>query len=140
LSPSRIALASDALLRLRIAAFAASVPLLVRLPLPRLARVLRPRRAPGSVDATQVDRIVALTDDALRGRFVRQTCLVRGITLYYFLSRAGLNVTLCFGMGPMRGEMAGHCWLDVDGQPFREKEDPLPHFTAVYRIAPDVRT
>jgi hypothetical protein len=139
LSNSHTSLASDAVLRLRITAFAASVPVLARLSLPRLAQVLRPRRTPGDVDSALVDRIVALTDDAMHKRFVRRTCLVRGLTLYYFLSRAGLNVNLCFGMGAMRGEMAGHCWLDVDGQPFLEKEDPLPYFTAVYRIAPDSR-
>jgi hypothetical protein len=128
--------ANDVLLHLRITSFAAAVPILARLSLPRLARVLRPQHAPSVADTNQVDRIVALTEGAMRQRFVRRSCLVRGLTLYYFLSRAGLDVSLCFGMGPIRDGMAGHCWLDRDGQPFMEKQDPLPHFTAIYRIAP----
>ena len=45
-----------------------------------------------------------------------------------------MDVTLCFGMGRVAGEFAGHCWLMKDGQPFLEAKDPLPVFTRVVSI------
>jgi hypothetical protein len=29
----------------------------------------------------------------------------------------------------------GHCWLDLDGEPFLEATDPRPVFAEVFRIA-----
>lgn len=132
----RLRTPADALLFLRILAFAASVPFLVRLDLPRLQALLGQRQARSGVDVARLDKIVQYTDGAIRaGRpLVRSGCLVRGLTLYYFLSRAGLDLTLCFGVGSPENEFAGHCWLVKDGEPFLEKVDPRPVFTAMYSI------
>jgi hypothetical protein len=67
---------------------------------------------------------------------VRRGCLTRGITLYYFLRRAGADVRLCFGLGAVDGGdgFDGHCWLVLAGEPYLEPRDPRPLYTEMYRF------
>jgi hypothetical protein len=124
----------------RVLVFAAAVPLLLRiLKLPELRFWLEPRGAvspPPAPDEVagmirRIDRLLAA------GRpFVRQGCLTRGVTLYYFLRRSGADVSLCFGMGEVRGRLEGHCWLVCQGEPLAERRDPRPVFAETWRIDP----
>jgi hypothetical protein len=117
--------------------FATAVPLLLRLKLSRLQPLLEPKALPLTPEPARVQKIVSLVDAVLQiGKpLVRPGCLTRGVTLYYFLSRSGLEVTLCFGMGTVRDEFVGHCWLSRDGEPFLEETDPRPRFTEVHRFS-----
>jgi hypothetical protein len=112
------------------------VPVLMRLRLPRLASLLEPKAAPPPPDEEQLRALAGRVDRLLvRGRpLVRPGCLTRGVTLFWFLRRAGADVRLVFGMGRVDGETAGHCWLVHDGSPFLEKVDPRPLFAELYRI------
>lgn len=121
---------SDASLFLRVFAFAVLVPFLLRLKLSRLGSLLEPRSiAPGSVE-----QIAAYVEMAIHsGRpLVRGGCLTRGLTRYYFLRQAGIDVSLCFGVTQAG---AGHCWLEKDGDPFLEPGDPRTRFVLMYRIS-----
>jgi len=129
----------EALLFMRVAAFAASVPWLVRLPLPRLAALLDgpPRRARAGaieVEIERLDRLVALAPRVARP-LVRTGCLTRGVTLYRFLRRAGIDVELRFGLDPRAADdpADGHCWLTLDGEPLLEREDPA-RFVEIWRL------
>lgn len=130
--------ARETILFAYLSVFALSVPLMMRLSLPRLATLLTraPRRQRPSPEA--VDRLAALVGLAQRvGRpFVRGGCLTRGVTLFWFLRRAGLDVELCFGLSALEDDVDGHCWLTVDGEPFLERVDPRPRFPEVYRLPP----
>ena len=127
----------DALMLARISAFAAIVPLLLRLPLPRLsALVSRPlkQRATPQTEIERLNRLVALAPRVAHP-LVRPGCLTRGMTLYWFLRRAGLDVELRFGLDPGDGRAAGgHCWIALDGMPYLEKIDPRPLFPEIYRL------
>jgi hypothetical protein len=83
------------------------------------------------------EKIIAYVDSVFQacGPFIRRGCLTRGITLYYFLRRAGVNVTLCFGIGKVENVFAGHCWLVRDDRPFLESSDPRLMFTPIYSIS-----
>ena len=118
----------------QVCAFAALVPLLMRLPLPRLATLLTrtPRRA-RALDVERLDRLVAIAP-RLGRPLVRYGCLTRGVTLFWFLRRAGVDVELRFGLDPGDGAADGHCWLALDGEPFLEKVDPRPRFAELYRL------
>ena len=128
MSQRRLRNPAEALLSLRIAAFAVVVPLLMRLRLSSLERVLEPRGPKRSASPERVTALAERIDWVLRrGRpLVRPGCLTRGVTLYYFLRRAGADVTLVFGMGKPEDASfaAGHCWLVKDGEPFLEREGP----------------
>jgi len=124
-----------------VAAVAVAAPVLARLDLPRLQRCLEPAPrscCPPPADPGQaVDVIGRRIDRLIRwGRpLVRSGCLTRGITGYYVLRRVGLDVALCFGMGPVRGAAAGHCWLLLDGEPVLEEADPRLAFTELVRLS-----
>lgn len=123
----------------RVSVFAAAVPLLMRLPLPRAAALLTraPRRrgrlaSPAEIE--RLERLVAIAPRVARP-LVRPGCLTRGVTLFWFLRRAGLGVELRFGLDPREENSTdGHCWLSLDGEPFLEKRDPRPRFAELYRL------
>jgi hypothetical protein len=127
-----------ALLFLRISLFAAAVPYLMRLKLARVAAILEPGTEARPVDLEHERRIVAYVERAIAcgAPLVRPGCLTRGLTRYYFLRRAGLDVALVFGMGrvPEETGIVGHCWLVRDGEPFLETRDPRPFYTEMHKI------
>ena len=128
---------SNSILFLRIFAFAAAVPYLLKLKLSRVGGVLEPGRNAVAVQEDTARRITAYIEIAIRrGQpLVRRGCLTRGLTRYYFLRRAGVDVALCFGMGRRDEEFMGHCWLVKDGEPFLEVEDPRTRYVEMYRIS-----
>ena len=124
---------------LRALCFAATVPALMRLQLPTLGRLLERRfkrvaRACSAESASE--RIVHAVESALAvgSPLISTRCLTRGLTLYYFLRRAGLQLSLCFGAGFGQTGFSGHCWLVKDGAPFLEKGEPGRNFVVMYRL------
>jgi hypothetical protein len=102
--------------------------------LPRLRALLGTKRSPPSYDPLLVQRIIENVDNVLPVGWplIRSRCLTRGLTLYYFLRRAGLGVGLCFGVEEFEERLAGHCWLIKDGKPFCEPKDPRQLYKIVY--------
>jgi transglutaminase superfamily protein len=127
---------ADAFLLLRVFVFAATARYILRLKLPRVAHFVEPGSNPRPVDPDRIKKIAAYVETAIRrGRpLVRPGCLTRGLTRYFFLRRAGLDVALHFGMGQIDGEFVGHCWLVKDGQPFLEREDTA-RYVKMYQIS-----
>ncbi len=130
---------AEAILFPRIALFAAVVPWLVRFPVRRLEAWVEPSCAPLSADTVQAERIIRLTQFICRFArpLIENPCQVRGLTLYYFLRRAGVDVSLVFGIGLVDTAYAGHCWLVKDGEPFLETRDPRQYFTGMYTFNSD---
>jgi hypothetical protein len=128
---------AEPILLVQVIAFASSVPLLMRLKPRTLERLLTLRHRSvltGADDA--VARIVQHLRMASRvaSPLVRSGCLTRGLTLFYFLRRAGIDVSLSFGMRGAAGEFKGHCWLTRGGAPFLERQDPRPLYAHVFSI------
>jgi hypothetical protein len=130
--------AGDALLLVRMGTFAATVPLLMRLPLPRLSRVVtrstHAQPQPSPPHGGELERLASTMDLATRVAhpLVRTGCLTRGVTLYWFARRAGFDVELRFGIDPADAE--AHCWLTLDGEPVLEKRDPRAHYVETFRL------
>lgn len=125
------------LLILHIFCVAVAVPGLMKLPLPRASALLEPRgRAHHPAPGEETLIVSAVLAVLLAGRpLVRRGCLTRGVTLYYFLRRAGVDVSLCFGVGASSDQadgFDGHCWLVKDGEPFLEARDPRRYYTQLY--------
>lgn len=114
--------------------FAASVPTLMRMRLSTVGYLLEPRRVPAAVDPARVQKLIAYIEYMLEfgSPILKRGCLTRGLTLYYFLRRMGLNVSLCFGIGKVNNAFAGHCWLMKDEQLFLESSDPRAVFVQTY--------
>ena len=112
----------------------------MRAGLPRVQRWLEPRHVPdsgGEPDDALVARYGRWVEGIIRrgGPLVRSGCLTRGVTGYYGLRRAGVDVALCFGMGVVQGVMEGHCWLELLGHPVLEPDDPRAVFAEVARLS-----
>lgn len=134
----RVRTSGEVWLLARVFVVAALVPALMRLPLARVRGVLEPRGETPALDFESERRVIGLVNLALNAlRPLRATCLTRGITRYYFLRRAGVDVSLAFGIARLStAEVTGHCWLVREGEPFLEACDPRPTFIEVYRISP----
>jgi transglutaminase superfamily protein len=117
---------AELILLLQIGLFASLVPLLMRLRLATLEQLLRVRQPSGRAPSWSPEAIVEHFQLARRigSPIVGSGCLTRGVTLYYFLRRAGVDVTLSFGVRQIGEEFIGHCWLVRGGIPFLEDEDP----------------
>ncbi len=124
------------LLHVRVYLVAAATPLLLRLRLDRLESLLEPRPRRPLRRVGDVDAVLAEVDSVLGAGLplVREGCLTRGVTRYWFLRRAGVDVTLAFGVGDVEGGTEGHCWLVREGEPWLEDTDPRSHFTTLYTI------
>ena len=126
----------DSALALRSLCVALAVPALMRIPLARLDALIEwavSRAATSSVDPEPIASTVLQMLEVGRP-LVRRGCLTRGITLYYCLRRAGVPVSLRFGMGrTSAGDgFDGHCWLELAGEPYLERRDPRTSFAAMY--------
>jgi hypothetical protein len=126
----------DGWLLLHIFLFAIAAPVLARLELAKLQSLLEPKRTSPIFGLPDSQKIIDFLNFVrCMGRpLVSSRCLTRGLTLYYFLRRAGLDVGLCFGMGKSGASFAGHCWLVKDDEPFLEARDPRPLFAEFYRF------
>lgn len=128
---------AEAVLILRLGCVAALVPLLMRLPLPWVSRLLSAGRPRAALRRRPIDagRLLRCFDAAMvvARPVVRPGCLTRAVTLYWFLSRSGLPVELRFGIAT-DGEAVGHAWLALDDTPFLEATDPTARFTVTYRV------
>jgi Transglutaminase-like superfamily len=122
---------------LQVCLFATTVPIVLRLPLPRLAALVTRPPGVGPPRPAEIERLERVTTLAPRiaRPLVRSGCLTRGLTLFWFLRRAGLDVELRFGLDPGEGRPTdGHCWLTLDGEPYLERRDPRHRFTELYRL------
>ena len=134
--------AAGAWLFLRALGFGVAVPALMRLSLLTLNRRLSRRfPVPGTLapDSPCGQAVRRGVDGALAwGRpLVRSGCLSRGLTRYYFLRRAGIAVTLVFGIPRKEGVLLtepGHCWLEWAGKPIWEDRDPGLGFVPIYQM------
>jgi hypothetical protein len=140
--------ARDLLFPLRVLLFASLAPLILRFrKLPDLPAWIEPASGPARSPLPPppspefVTALVRRIDALLvAGRpIVRTGCMVRGLTLYRFLRRAGADVSLRFGAGAIRGEFAAHCWIVYAGEPLEEIVDPRPIFAETWRIEPSGR-
>jgi hypothetical protein len=51
---------------------------------------------------------------------VSQTCLYASLTRYAALRRAGIEPTFVLGVRTDRGDLEGHAWTEVDGEPWHD--------------------
>jgi hypothetical protein len=132
-----------AFLPLRVVLFGLAAPLFLRRPPERLATWLESGAAPlGPMirETRETARTAAVLvrriDFWMRAAWplVRRGCLPRGITRFRFLRRAGIPVSLRFGIGEIAGRLEGHCWLVLGGEPFAEPRDPRLIYTETWRI------
>ena len=91
--------------------------------------------AAGSHDAEAQERLARLLDQLLSiDLFLfRPICWKRATVLHRYLSRHGIRTRIVFGVrNDSEGKVAGHAWLEADGEPILEKTPP--DYVVTYRF------
>ena len=128
------------LFKLHVALFALAVPLAARLlPLRWLLRVLTPPRGWTPYRGISAEEIRSAVLRRLeRPRLMRRRiCQRRGLTLFHFLSLAGIRSELRFGVYAQRPQMSrttAHCWVTVNGEALADP--PMEPFALVLVYPP----
>lgn len=115
-------------------AWVVALSLLVRLmPLPRVLRLVAPRRRQRAAqaapdDAAQIEaRLARLLDSVLAADFwvFTPTCWKRAPVLHRYLSLSGIETRILFGVRrDGRDALDGHAWLEAGGRPLLESTPP----------------
>jgi hypothetical protein len=120
-----------------MAAWALVLPLLKRVvPLPRLVQLMAtpPKWAARGEkrDVARERRIVALSR-LVYAPLVRADigCLQRSLLAYRYLGASGARPSLVVGMRREAGEVHGHAWVTVDGEPAGEPAAWVGQFSPV---------
>lgn len=127
---------AEAFLLLRMATWVALLSALIKfLPLPRvLSLVALParRRTPKESPVTHT-RVALLLDALLATNFLcfTPTCWKRAPVLHRYLALYGTETRIVFGVRKeAESILAGHAWLEADGQPLFEAD--VPRYIATY--------
>lgn len=117
----------------RMAAWIALVSIVSRLvPLPTMFRLAETRRrwAPSAVLPTE--EIAWRIDRVLHAGIIQDgSCWKRAAVLRRYLLLDGIDTEVVFGVRKENGVLVGHAWLERDGAPFLEREEP--QYTVTFR-------
>lgn len=66
------------------------------------------------------------------GRYVpfKTTCLERSLVLCWLLARRHIPAQLRIGVRKQNSDFAAHAWVELDGVPLGEAEEPHQHYAA----------
>jgi len=110
------------------------LPGMIRLlPVPRVLSIIEPgkRRRDSSLSINQLAHIANAV--SRRGpRFGVGECLVRSLVLYNLLSRFAYDPVLVIGGRLVGGDLDCHSWIEVDGEPLCEFNNPHRNFKVLY--------
>jgi len=106
------------------------------LPLPNLLRLFDPRTVQASGAPLPLGRVVRLTRRLLGMTFRDHFCMKQAVLLFHFLRKWGYAVQLHFGVARVDDALSGHAWIDLDGEPFAEYEDPRTKYQVTYSYPP----
>ncbi len=116
-------------------ALARELPGRLEHPLPEALHALTPQAAPQFLEPEATRRIVDALTAFGAGRPLG-ICLRRSLLRYHFLRRAGLPLTIHFGVRRLGDDVAGHAWLTLGGQPYHEKPEHYRDFTVMFDYPP----
>lgn len=67
--------------------------------------------------------------------FGPQICLIRGLMLFYFGKRRGMNVQLKFGSKIVPDGFETHCWIVLDGKVHFEVDEVIRQYVTLVEYA-----
>ena len=112
----------------------ALLPAMIKLmPMPRVLSVLEPkkRRRDSSLTVYDLARIAYAVSRRVP-RFGVGECLVRSFVLYSLLRRFAFDPVLFIGGRLAKGDLDCHSWIEVDGEPLCEFNNPRGKFKVLY--------
>jgi hypothetical protein len=137
---SSVSTPSDAWLLMRMLGWSVVLPIAKRMfPLPRLVRLMRPRKSTARRDSEREAAIASLAAWVFKTRppGARDNCLERGLVAYRYLSRAGAGPELVIGVAKGTEGVHGHAWVTVDGRAVHDSPATLAGFERVLAFRSD---
>ena len=126
---------ADAVIATEVVTLRASLPVALRtLALDACLRNLS-RATPLRVcdEAEVLTKVGRWTDRLLRQtRVTRAACLIRSLVRYRMLNERGVPARFVMGVRDRDGQMQGHAWVELRGQPVMEREDTSYYVTFSY--------
>ena len=122
------------------AALLVALPILQRvLTLPTLVSFFGAKTMPTVLPPLDPERLLFLIRGLLHQQIgmIRPNCMKQSLLLFHFLRQWDAPVTIHFGAATRDGALEGHCWVELAGQPFGEKDDPQRAFTVTYAFPED---
>ena len=109
-------------------------------PLPRALRIVAGPERPGkrSSDLNLQERLARSIDLLLAADVLvfKPICWKRAAVLHRYLAQNGIATRIIFGVrNQANGEVDGHAWLELDGEPILEKSPP--QYIVTYRFPSD---
>ena len=124
---------------LRSGTLAAVLPFVVTLlPMPWVLSMVEPKKT--SLEPLfSPDRLARIANSVVRRgpRFGVGECLIRSLVLYNLLRRFSYHPALLIGGTLSGSDLASHCWVEVEGEPLDELNDPRQVFNVLYRYELD---
>jgi hypothetical protein len=130
--PSLRLLAADVSHLSRVLTGVVAFEALKRRPLLDLVQHFEPRPPRRPASAPDTDRLVRLTQGALRRIYRRDFCLPQSLILYRSLAARGLRPRLLTGVRREADRLVGHAWIDVGGRPLAEPADPRDAYRTTF--------
>jgi hypothetical protein len=130
----------DVWLLTRMAGWALIVPVLkFALPLPRLVRLMTPRRRHGEPAArARIERLTGLLYGT--GAFrLSDNCLERSLVTFRYLAAADAAPTLVVGMRGEGNGYQGHAWVTVDDAPVHDAPSLVASLAPIVAFSADGR-
>jgi hypothetical protein len=126
-----------AVLFVRMLLFSLMLPLMLRTRLDNLLPRLEPAQS-RQANAQEIARVVRYAGYALAGVFPLSTnsCLNRALMLYYFLGREGIALAFRIGVSHDEASFHSHAWLELDGEPYLEAENPRDRLKVNFSYGP----
>ena len=81
----------------------------------------------------EIARIVSI---AAEHGFYRATCLRRSLLTWWFLRRAGMQSTICFGVWISGGTLEGHAWVEHNGVIINDSPRICALYQSLYHALP----
>ena len=125
------------LLSARMSAWLVVISIASRLvPLPVMFRLAETRRRWAPAAILPAEEIARRIDRLFHAGLVRDgSCWKRAAVLRRYLLLNGIETDVVFGVRRQSsGELAGHAWLEHEGTPFLEREDP--QYVVTFRHPP----
>jgi hypothetical protein len=131
---TNIETAGDFWLTLRMLCWRLLLPVLKwMLPLPRLVEIVSTSSESTTCGPQRAKQIVVLTRALYgpQGAAWVDNCLERSLVAYRFLCLQGAEPELVVGVSKVGGQVTGHVWVTLDGEPQAEDLEALESFFPV---------
>jgi hypothetical protein len=112
----------------------AVLPTMIKLlPVPRVLSLIEPRKRCRDCALT-VDHVASIARfvSSRAPRFGVGECLTRSFVLYHLLRRFAYNPVLLIGGRFFGGNLECHSWIEIEGEPLGESNNPRNNFRVLY--------